>query len=406
MTPTMISVEQAHAAIDAAVASAGVTAIERVGFRECVGRVLASDAVAPFSLPRFTNSAMDGFAVRAADVAAAPVRLRVVGAVHAGDAATVAVGAGEAVRIMTGAPVPPGADAVVPVEQTSGYGGESVEVREPVPARRNVRLAGEEVEAGEAVIPAGTRVGPAALGVIASLGHAHVDVFARPRVAIFGTGDELREPGTPLRDGEIYNSNLWVLADLARRAGAEVTDARIVRDDTDALGAFLDTALACDVVVSSGGVSMGEHDLVRAALAAHGVEERFWKVAQKPAKPLAFGVRDATLVFGLPGNPVSSAIGFLEYVADALTRRQGGTPAPRQRVALAAPFPCDPSKHRFLFGAFEADGTVRPSTRLGSHMLTAGLGADVLIGVPPGPGELPAGARVDVRPLGWGGRDE
>ncbi len=403
MAQTMISVAHAHEMIDAAVAAAGVTARERVGFRDAIGRVLAADVTAPFSLPRFTNSAMDGFAVRAADIANAPVRLSVSGIVRAGEAAATPVAPGEAVQIMTGAPLPSGADTVVPVEQTSGYGGDTVEVRTSIPADRNVRHAGEEVEAGATVIAAGTRVGPAELGVIASLGFAEVDVFARPRIAIFGTGDELREPGTPLGDGEIYNSNLWVLSDLAQRAGADVVEARIVRDDADALRDFLAAALACDVVVSSGGVSMGEHDLVRGALSSLGVEERFWKVAQKPAKPLAFGVRDATLVFGLPGNPVSSAIAFLEYVHDALIRLQGGAPTPPERARLAAPFPCDPGKHRFLFGAFDATGAVRPSTRLGSHMLSAGLGADALIGVPPGAEPLPVGALVEVRRLRWGG---
>lgn len=411
----VIPVERAREIIDEAVGEITLDPpIERVGFREAIGRVLAEGIVAPFSLPRFTNSAMDGFAVRSADVApasdAAPVTLRLIDTIPAGAAAERTVGPGEAIAVMTGGVIPDGADAVVPVESTSGFDATPLVVRSAVEARRNIRFEGEEVRADDTVIPAGTVVHPGELGVIASLGHAEVAVRRRPRVVIFATGDELREPGESLAPGQIYNSNLHVLRELSRLAGAEVVACDILRDDRDALESFLrDGTRRADVVISSGGVSMGKFDYVHQTLRDVGMHERFWRVAQKPAKPLYFASGDGTLFFGLPGNPVSVTVGFIEYAWPALARLGHRAAPVRRRLPLAAPLPGDPGKTRFLFGTIErgADGIERvaPTGRLGSHMLTAALGADCLIEAPPltqtASPSLPVGREVTARILPW-----
>jgi len=403
----MISVREAHAFIEA---SLGDLVAETIPIGEALGRVLAEHVRASFALPRFTNAAMDGFAVRAADVASAtleaPAQLKLVGTVKTGNPADFAIRPGECGQVMTGAPLPAGTDAVVPVECSSGYDMDPVEVHEPVKARANIRFEGEEIEVGSSLISPGTRVGPAEHGVLASFGFAEVRVYRRPRVAVYGTGDELQEPGRPLEPGQIYNSNLHVLTDLARRVGAEIHFSGVIRDDKQALTEFLSEALdRCDVVISSGGVSMGKFDLVRRTLVQLGVQDRFWKVRQKPGKPLFFGVRGNTLVFGLPGNPVSSFICFMEYLWPTLKKMQGQPPNRKVMAKLCAPFHRDAERHRFLFGrAYNDLGTIRvePTTRLGSNMITAGLGANCILEAPPDSEALEIGRDVSIRLLPWG----
>ena len=273
---------------------------EDVAVADAAGRVLASAAVARVDLPPFPSSAMDGYAVRATDT---PGVLTVAGRSAAGHPAGIELTTGNAIAISTGAVVPDGADAVVPVERTRG--GEGTVDVEQVARGENVRPRGGDTAAGDTVVPAGATCGPAQLGALAAVGLERVRCARRPRVAVLATGSELRLPGEPLGPGEIYESNTVMLAAQVRRAGAEVEVHGAVADDADATRAALERGLDADVLLTSGGVSVGEHDLVRGLLAEIGVVEVFWRVAVKPGKPVAFSTRGSTLVFGLPGNPVS-----------------------------------------------------------------------------------------------------
>ncbi|MHB8763546.1 MAG: molybdopterin molybdotransferase MoeA [Deferrisomatales bacterium] len=315
----MIPVDQA---LDTILGTLEPLPFEKVSLLEARGRVLAEEIRAPRNLPPRDNSAMDGYAFLAASLAAGPGRLRVVDAIAAGGAEGRALGPGEAAKIMTGAPVPPGADTVVPVEDTEAD-GEWVAVR-AVPGRgANVRPAGEDVRAGEPVLPRGTRVRPAEVGMLASLGRSFVLVHQRPRVAILATGDEIVDLDAPTDGGKIYNSNSYGLAAQVAEAGGVPVVLGIGRDDPQGLLEMLERAAAADVVLTTGGVSMGDYDYVRPALAEAGVAVRFWKVAIKPGKPLVFGVRGRVPFFGLPGNPVSALVAFEEFVRPALLRLQG-----------------------------------------------------------------------------------
>lgn len=403
----MISVREAHGHIEAALSD---LVAETVPLADALNRVVAQRVDAKFALPRFTNAAMDGFAVRVEDLESAseasPVRLALAGVVKAGDAADFSLEAGTCVQVMTGAPLPRGTRAVVPVEKTNGFEADPVEFRAAPKPRANIRYEGEEVEVGTPLIHPGARVQPAEHGVLAAFGLGEVLAYRRPRIAIYGTGDELQEPGKPLGPGQIYNSNLPVLSDLAVRVGADIHFSGVIRDDASALREFLAEALdGADVVVASGGVSMGRYDLVRDVLLELGVEDRFWKVAQKPGKPMFFGVRGRTLVFGLPGNPVSSFICFMEYLWPTMKKLQGRAPAPKVLGVLSRRFRRSSKRHRFLFGRAGSEAgvlRVEPTTRLGSHMLTSALEANCILEAPPGDRDLEAGEPILIRLLPWG----
>ncbi len=299
---------------------------ESVALMDADDRVLGVEVRADRDVPPFRNSAMDGFAVRAADTqqkGREPVSLRVLEIVGAGQLPTQAVIPGTATQIMTGSVMPEGADAVVKVEDTDGSTTGAVVIREAVVAGANVRLPGEDVRAGEVVLRPGRELRPADIGLLASLGCATIDVRRRPRVAVLATGDELVDIDQALSPGKIVNSNAYTLAAAVREAGGEPRVFGIIRDSREALHEAFAQALSDDVVLSTGGVSMGVFDLVRETLAGLGVEERFWKVAQKPGKPLTFGQRGKTRVFGLPGNPVSSLVCFYIYVRPALRAMLG-----------------------------------------------------------------------------------
>ena len=403
----MITVEKARNIV---AENLKVLDIQQIKLQESAGRVLAEDIPALFPMPRFDNSAMDGFAVRAADTADAgknnPVMLKMIGGVSAGDPGDLVLESGECAQCMTGAPIPQGSDAVVMVEDTSGYdSGETVEIYLEAYPGKHIRRRGDEIAQGDVLIQKKTRITPAELGTLATFGYSRVRVYRAPKLALVATGDELIKPGQPLKPGQIYNSNLFVFSDLAKRAGAEITMEEIVADDTKALHAFLSQALAeCDVVVSSGGVSMGRHDYVREIYMELGVQEHFWKVAQKPGKPLFFGTVADTLIFGLPGNPVSSFIGFMEWVWPALEKMMGVTVSGTIPAVLAEPFPRESVKTRFLFGRAwrEEDRLVcAPSSKVGSHMLSSSLDANCIIGSEPGDGPLAAGEHAQVRMLPW-----
>jgi molybdopterin molybdotransferase len=387
---TLLSIDEARARVLAAVRPLEA---EEVAVGDALDRVLAEDVTAAADVPGFANSAMDGFAVRSGP---AGRRLAIVGESRAGAPAGVAVADGAAVRISTGAALPDGADAVLQLELADDA-GDTVTLRDAVAPGRNVRPAGDDLRAGATVLEAGTVLSPAAIGVAAAAGRASVRCARVPRVAVLATGDELREAGAPLGPGQLHDSNALTLTALARRAGATVVSAGQVADRADATREAIASALeAADVVVVSGGVSVGPHDHVKPALAALGVQEEFWRVALRPGKPTWFGTRGATLVFGLPGNPVSAMVTFLLFVRPALAALQGASAAPeRLRAELAVALPRHADRDECVRVRLR-DGRVTPTGPQGSHQLSSMLGADGLAIIPRGEGELPAGAEVEV----------
>ncbi|MFZ5481014.1 MAG: gephyrin-like molybdotransferase Glp [Myxococcota bacterium] len=324
----MLSVSEARDRILAHVPPNGA---ERVFLAEASGRLLAEDVVSPRPLPPWPASAMDGFAVRASDV---PGTLRVIETVGAGAVGKRVVGPGEATRIMTGAPVPEGADAVVMVEDTS-TDGEAVTVRVAAKVGQHVRARGSEVPEGVVVLRKGAAMTPGAVGACAALGIPSVRVALRPRVGVLSTGDEVVETGLPLGPGQIHSSNNHALAALVCEAGGVPVDLGTVRDDPAAMAvAFREGLAQCDVLLSTGGVSVGDYDHVKGVLAGLGVAMDFWKVAMKPGKPLAFGTFGGRPVFGLPGNPVSCMVNFHQFVRPLL-RTMLGDPNPYLPVVTA-----------------------------------------------------------------------
>jgi molybdopterin molybdotransferase len=367
---------------------------ESVSLEDAAGRVLAEPAAARVDLPPFDSSAMDGFAVRAQDT---PGRLSVVERIAAGRPASRALGAGEAMAIATGGAVPEGADAVIPIEYVVERDN-AVEITEPVEAGTHVRPRGGDLRVGDTVVRAGVVLAAAQLGALAAAGVADIASARRPRAAVLSTGSELRPPGTELEPGQIYEANGVVLAAQLRSAGAEVKRLEPVADEADAHRRALEAGLDADVVVTSGGVSVGPHDLVRAVGAELGVEEVLWGVAVKPGKPLWFGVRDATLVFGLPGNPVSSLVCFELFVRPALLALQGvKTPLPRfEPGTLSRSVRRNAARTEFVRARVHVGRTIElePVTGQESHMIARAAGADALVLVPSGDGEVAAGEAV------------
>lgn len=379
----------------------------RVALFDALGLVLAESVDAPHPVPPFDNSAMDGFAVRAADTADAPVTLRVLEDVAAGHLPTLTVGDGEAITIMTGAPMPAGADSIVIVEHTERPTPGTVLVKSAVTVGEHVRRSGGDLEAGERVFDAGERLGPQHLGVLASIGVAAPLVRRRPRVAIVSTGDEVLPPETTtLRPGTIRDANRPMLAGLLEDLGAEVVDLGIIPDDASALRAALERGAGeCDAVLTSGGVSMGEYDLVKQVLTEMGHID-FWRVAMQPAKPFAFGFIDATPLFGLPGNPVSVTVAFEQFVRPALLHRMGAARLfrPRIRGRLGVAVRTNPDKVVFLRMQTRFEDGVWVATPSGgqqSNMLTALARADAFAVVPVGVGDLADGDEVDLEMFRW-----
>ena len=372
------------------------------------GAVLAEDVTAPVALPPFDNSGMDGYAVVAADVAgaseAAPVHLPVVGDIAAGDTGAHAVRSGYCARIMTGAPMPAGADAVVPVEWTDG-GRAEVSVRRPAAVGNAVRRAGGDVGEGDTVLRAGVRLGVAELGVLASVGRRTAPVRPRPRVAVLSTGEELVEPGKPLAPGQIWESNGYMLTAAAITAGCDGHRHSFVGDEPSAvLDAIDDVLMQADIVVTTGGVSMGAYDPVKEALSGLGTV-RFEQVAMQPGKPQGFGTvgEDATPIITLPGNPVSAFVSFYVLLLPALRRMQGVAPDPLPTVSarLSAPVSSPPGRRSYLRVRLEedpgADGPrAVPASRQASHQLSALADADGLAVVPEDAESLPEGTEVAV----------
>ena len=338
----MISI---HEAIDTVIGAVRPLPAEEVPLLEALGRATAAEIVSPEAVPSFDNSAMDGYAVRGAELEAGRREFRVVVDIPAGRWVGEEVGAGEAAKIMTGAPLPSGVDTVVRVEDTEQR-GETLVVREPVQPGANVRRAAEDVALGDVLFPRGTRLGPAEIGLLASVSCDHVAVARRPRVAILATGSELRLPGEPLAPGQIRNSNSFTAYGQVLAAGGEPVLLGIARDDLDETRRLLAGALEHDVVITSGGVSVGEYDFVKQVQEELGVERRFCGVATKPGKPLAFGTRGDALVFGVPGNPVAAMVSFEMYVRPALLALQGRQDLYRPYVFASAEEPVKLSRGR------------------------------------------------------------
>ena len=383
---------------------------EKVNIKQSVGRILRENIVASFPSPRFDNSAMDGFAVRAGDTKNAtadkPTELKIVDISSAGTPSDITIGLGECIQCMTGAEIPKGADSIVMVEDTSGFSDNShVKVMIPVPHGAHIRKKGEEINIDDLLIKKGTRITANELGTCATFGYGRLSVSKKPKISIFGTGNELVEPGEKLAKGQIYNSNLYVFKDLAEKAGSKIEMSEVIKDDKDSLKSFLSEALeVSDIIISSGGVSMGRYDYVRDVFIDLGVKEHFWKVAQKPGKPLFFGTKENKLIFGLPGNPVSSFIGFMEWVWPVLITMMGEKSEKSIYGILDEPFPRERTKHRFLFGrAKYRNGKLvcHPTNRIGSHMLTSALGANCILGSDPGDGPLNPGDLIRVNLLPW-----
>tara|TARA_B100000886_G_C20395112_1_gene479993 strand:- start:603 stop:1538 length:936 start_codon:yes stop_codon:yes gene_type:complete len=307
---------------------------------------------------------------------------------------------------MTGAQIPDGADSIVMVEQTSGFNNEKIIYffSETVEGD-HIRRKGEETKKGEHLISKGTKITPSEIGILATSGYGSVWVYKRPKIAIFGTGDELVEPGNKLKPGQIYNSNLYVMADLVKKTGSKLIIKEVIKDDKNALKLFLKEAIdQCDIIISSGGVSMGKYDYVRDVFIELGVKERFWKVAQKPGKPLFFGNKSSTLIFGLPGNPVSSYIGFMIWIWPVLEKMMGLIDESFVSATLKVDFPTEKQKHRFLFGQAWLEGGIlvcKPSLKLGSHMLSSSKNANCIIGTEKSDNYLKSGSLVRIKLLPW-----
>ncbi|MCK4548139.1 MAG: molybdopterin molybdotransferase MoeA [Candidatus Eisenbacteria sp.] len=306
---------------------------EEVPAGDAAGRALAEAVVSDIDMPPFHKAAMDGFAVRSEDLLHSPATLRVVGEIPAGVFPEFSVGPGEAARIMTGAPMPEGADAVQMVEKTSGYDGSTVEIYKSVAPREHVCLKGEDLTAGQEVLATGRAVGPAEIGILASVGHSSVRVYRAPEVAIFATGDELVAPEERPKRGHIRNSNSSILSALVRAAGGRPREMGIVRDEIDSLRQAGREGLTANMLLVSGGVSAGQYDLVAQVLDSLGVRILFHRVAIKPGKPLLFGAKNGTLIFGLPGNPVSGLVTFRLFVEPAIRTMMGLRSASMTRLA-------------------------------------------------------------------------
>lgn len=374
---------------------------EQVELDDALGRTLAQALDAQLTIPVFDNSAMDGFAIRSSDLGGAGTRLPVVGESRAGHPYGGRLQPGEAIRISTGAMIPAGADAVVRVEDTENHGQEVV-IKRAVAPGTDLRRAGDDMRQGETVLAQGTRLGPAEIAVLAANGLGSVLCSRRPVVAIVTTGDELRPPGSSLGPGEIYNSNGVALAAQVAEAGAIPAYRAHTGDSRDRTVETIAAALAHDpdILLISGGVSVGPHDHVKPALEELGAREVFWGVAQRPGHPLWFGVRGATLIFGLPGNPVSAMVCFHVYVRRAIDRALRSRRQPRTLIAkLDAPYNKQPGRAHFARCSIRRDGNTTVAAvaaTQGSHALTSIAGADGLAIIDADNGPLAAGDEVLV----------
>jgi molybdopterin molybdotransferase len=399
-----LSVEEAHARIAAAVAPVG--GVEKVALRSALGRVLAEDIRSPLDVPAHTNSAMDGYAIRGDDLPTqGRVELAVTGTAWAGRPHAGVIKRGQCTRVMTGAPMPKGADTVIMQEDVE-RAGDTIRVSSGHKPGQNVRAAGEDVSAGQIVLSAGRQILPADLGLLASLGIAEIRVRRRLRVAFFSTGDELRSIGEPLSEGQIFDSNRYTLYGMLVRLGADIVDMGVVPDEREAMHkAFAQAADNADVVITSGGVSVGEADYVKETLDAIGQVD-FWQVAIKPGRPLAFGRVQSAVFFGLPGNPVSVMVTFYQFVAPALRRMMGQNGAdatPTFKVRCASRLKKTRGRTEFQRAVLERTAAgelmVRSTGAQGSGLLHSMSVANCFIILPSDSTGVEPGALVEVQPF-------
>jgi molybdopterin molybdotransferase len=379
----------------------------RMPLDEALGSVLAEDVVSPLDIPAWTNSAMDGYAARGEDVRGAsdakPVRLRVVEHLPAGRFPTRAIAAGECARIFTGAPLPEGADSVIRQEDTD-EGAETVTIVKDRDAGVNTRRVGEDIRKGSTVLTEATELGPAQLGVLASLAVAHPLVYRRPRIAILGSGDEIVDIDQPeeiLSGRKIASSNTHTLIALVRQTGGEPVNLGIAADTPDSLREHLGRALECDLLVTTAGISVGEHDYVRAVLDELGAKQRFWKLRMRPGAPVGFGLIGEVPWIGLPGNPVSTMVTYELFVRPAIRKMMGHNRPFRRSVAvrMAEPISLKPKLQHFLRGIV-TEGSQGPEARLtgpqGSGILTSMARANALLVIPEGQHETAVGTTVEA----------
>ena len=402
--PNSMPIEKARAHIGAFLSP--VSTVERLNIRAALGRVLAEDVISPVNVPQHDNSAMDGYAVRFADLRPdADSTLTVIGTAYAGKPFTGTIRPGQAVRTMTGAVIASGADTVIQQERAKAAGNQVAVM--PVPKKgMNTRSAGEDLRAGQVALGRGQPVRPAEVGMLASLGIGEVAVYRKLRVAFFSTGDELVAIGQPLGPGQIYDSNRYTIYGLLMRLGCEVLDMGVIRDTPeDVEHAFRQAAQAADVVITSGGVSVGEADYVKQILERLG-EVLFWKIAMKPGRPLAYGKIGNAHFFGLPGNPVAVMVTFYQFVREALLHLQGQTriaPLPTQKVVCSTAIKKAPGRTEFQRGILsqDADGqwSVRTTGDQGSGILSSMSQANCFIILPTDAGNIAAGTPVDVQLL-------
>lgn len=403
----MISVEEALERILAAITPLTTT---RVPLPDSLGYVLAEDVISQEDIPPFANSAMDGFALLSQDSQphdGQPPRLRVTGGVAAGYIADHAVEPGTTMRIMTGAPVPPGADTVIQVELTHSDGPESewVEIMQEVAPGNNIRPAGEDMHRGQTVLLRGTEIGPWEIGILATLGWTHVPVIRRPRVAILGTGDEVIDVHEPLRPGKIRNSNSYLLEAAVRKVGAEPQRLGVARDTEESLREKFSEAIQCDLIITSGGVSVGEFDLVKKIMTEQG-EIHFWRINMRPGKPVAFGHIGSVPLLGLPGNPVSAAVTFELFGRPVIRKMLGHTRLlhPQVEVVVEDGISERVMRRHYVRAHVEwHDGRLiaRTTGNQGSNIMTSLLNANVLLIVPEGGTVIQPGGTVKAMMLDW-----
>ena len=403
----MISVEEALERVLAEIQPLTTT---HVSLPESLGLVLAEDVIAQEDMPPFANSAMDGFTLLSQDShrqAGQPVRLRVTGEVAAGYVADHAVEEGTAMRIMTGAPVPPGADSVIQVELTRSEGPDSewVEILQEVTPGNNIRPAGEDMHRGQRVLEVGTEIGPWEIGVLATVGRATVAVTQRPRVAILGTGDEVIDVNEPLQPGKIRNSNSYLLEAATRKAGAEAHRLGVARDTVESLREKFSEAMTHDLIITSGGVSVGDFDLVKNIMAEQG-EINFWRINMRPGKPVAFGHIGNVPLLGLPGNPVSAAVTFELFGRPVIRKMLGHTRLLRPQVDVVVE---DGVSERVMRRHYvrahvewrEGHFVARTTGNQGSNIMTSLLNANALLIVPEGGVEIRPGETARAIMLNW-----
>lgn len=403
----MISVEEALERILADISSLAPT---RAPLSEASGLVLAEDITAQEDIPPFDNSAMDGFALLSADSQPAPgqpPRLKVIGGVAAGYVSEQTVEPGTAMRIMTGAPVPPGADTVIQIELTNNAGPESpwVEILEPVVPGNNIRPAGEDIQRGQVVLKRGTVIGPWEIGVLATIGIASVPVVRQPRVAILGTGDEIIEVDQALQPGKIRNSNSYLLEAAVRQAGALPTRLGVARDTVESLREKFSEAVNYDLILTSGGVSVGDFDLVKDIMAEQG-QINFWRINMRPGKPVAFGRIGGVPLLGLPGNPVSTAVTFELFGRPVIRKLLGYSRLQRPQVEVIVEDTIEDSgKRRHYVRAHvtrQGEKFIAHTTgNQGSHITTSLLNANALVIIPEGGKILRAGESAQALLLDW-----